>query len=223
VRSVNLFGAGLSGNSMAIYTTVFLARPLELSAGFPGWKSPLAEPVTRTFMNPFFKTEVTVTTREPEWPESEAFVPPEYGVVAIQGDYGDYLESRIPAFVRSQHHWCGKGLTSVELDPLIAAAMDSEDAKLEPALFAHPSWSSALDEFPGAFVARLQEANEFAVRQLAQKWAKAMSDPQHTHSVNGDRLEPDWTMDEALRPLQSLVRLAKMRSDDERMYLLTEA
>jgi hypothetical protein len=208
---------------MAIYSTIFLARSLELSAGFPGWKSPLPEPVTRTFMNPFFKPEMTVTTREPEWPESEAFASSEYGVVAIQGDYGDYLESRIPEFVRSRHHWCGKGLTSIELDTLIAVAMDSEDAKLEPAMFAHPSWSSALDEFPDAFVALLQEVNEFAVRQLAQKWAKAMSHPQHTHSVNGDRLEPDWTMDEALRPLQPLLRLAKVRTANERMYLLTEA
>lgn len=213
------------GGRMAIYSTVFLALPEELPAGFPGWRDPLPEAVTRTFTHPLFQEEVTVSTREPEWPDwnPSRADPPEYRVVAIEGDYGEYLEGRLPSFVRSRAHWCSKGLTSVELDPLIALALASEAEKLESALFAHPSLPCALDVFPNAFVTLLAEANDFALRRLAQDWARAMSDPQHTHSVSGNRLWPDWTAQDALAPLTPLARLARDGTNNQRMYLFVDA
>lgn len=210
---------------MAIYSTVFLAQPEHLLGGFPGWKLPLTKPVTRTFMNPLLKEEVTLTSREPEWPDHDrsAFDPPEYGVIRIQGDYGTYLENRLPVFVREHRHWCAKGLTSVEVDPLIALVVGSDVGKLEPALFAHPSIGAAMDVFPEAFVQALGESNEFATRQLAQRYAKLMSEPRYTHSVSGRRLEPDMTLEDALQLVRPIQAVAAQRNTAEQMYLLVEA
>ena len=142
---------------MAGYSTLFTAEFECLPEGFPGWMLPLPEPVTRTFVHPLFREEVTVTTREPEWPGfvMEQWVPPHYAVVAIEGDYGAYLEARLPPFVRSRPHWCGKRFTSVELNPLIALATEPDIKKLESAMFAHPSLGKALDVFPQGFVSLL--------------------------------------------------------------------
>ena len=99
---------------MAIYTTFFLCKREELSAGFPGWRLPLPKPVRREFKNPFTGTVAVMETREPEWPEEadEAF-PPRYQVVAIEGSYKDYLENRLPPFVRENPHWATKAVTEI--------------------------------------------------------------------------------------------------------------
>jgi hypothetical protein len=210
---------------MAIYSTIFLAPAEDLAGEFPRWKIPLAEPLTRTFVHPLFKEEVTVTSREPEWAGNDpsVFTLPEYNVVAIQGDYGAYLEARLPAFIRERAHWCGKGLTSVELDPLIAVAMGSDAEKLEPALFAHPSVGAGLDVFPHGFVDIMASANEFTMRQLAQRYAAFMSKPEFTHSVSGQRLQPDMTLEDGLSLLRPIHGVANQRNHAERMYLLVEA
>ena len=108
---------------MAIYTTFFLCQTETLSGGFPGWKLPLAAPVYRKFCNPFTGEESIVETREPDWPEEAASeIESEYQVASIAGRYEDYLESRLPPFVRSCPHWAAKNLTEVQLAPLFDAA-----------------------------------------------------------------------------------------------------
>src|SRR5215469_16562986 len=105
---------------MAIYTTFFASGPDELLNGFPGWRLPLPEPVRREVYNWITKKNVTIETREPEWPmdESPASPFPSYKAVAIQGNYEDYLEGRLPGFVRSKPHWAAKGLTDIEIEAL---------------------------------------------------------------------------------------------------------
>ena len=116
---------------MAIYTTFFLCKPEELLGGFPGWRSPLVQPVRREFRNPFTGEVSVVETCEPEWPdEANAELDRGHQVVAVQGRYEDYLESRLPPFVRARPHWAAKGLTEVEVDPLLKAARVEADPPL---------------------------------------------------------------------------------------------
>src|SRR4051794_39853795 len=100
---------------MATYTTFFLCDPEELTSGFPGWRLPLAKPVTREVRNPFTGAVSVVESHEPEWPEEAGDeAEREYQVVQIEGNYEDYLEGRLPRFVHSSPHWAAKGLTQVE-------------------------------------------------------------------------------------------------------------
>ncbi len=105
---------------MAIYTTFFMSKPNSLLDGFPSWRLPLKEPVKREFMHPFTKKKMTIETREPDWGDEHNSKPaiPEYKVVSIKGNYQDYLEDRLPPFVRGAPHWSAKGLTEIELEPL---------------------------------------------------------------------------------------------------------
>src|SRR6185369_9269665 len=104
---------------MAVYSTFFVAAPENLLSGFLGWKLPLDTPVQREITNFFGETRI-IETREPLW-EDEATdeeLDREYEVVEGEGDYAAYLEARIPAVVRMAPHWCSKGLTNVEVNPL---------------------------------------------------------------------------------------------------------
>ncbi|MCA9007534.1 MAG: hypothetical protein KDA70_19840 [Planctomycetaceae bacterium] len=210
---------------MAIYTTFFLSEPEELLAGFPGWKLPLPTPITRRSFNPFLREETWITTREPEWDD---FVPedmeiPDYQIVAINGDYESYLENRIPPFVRSKPHWCGKNLTSVEIEPLVASAIDADGIRLESALYAHPSLCAGIEQFPDEFLAQIKNVDDISSRSIAEKWAARMSTPEFTHSVNGERLYNDWNVEDTMEILQPLVDLAKQQTDGQSMFLLMEA
>lgn len=210
---------------MAIYTTFFLCEPENLAAGFPGWKPPLPQPVTRKSMNPFTREEVTITTDAPEWDDVDPneIEIPEFTVVAIEGRYSQYLEQRIPPFVQSQPHWCSKNLTSVELEPLVASATEMEEPRLTTPLYAHPSFSAGIEQFPDEFVAHLKAADNSKLRSMAEKWAASMSTPEHTHSASGRRLYDDWTVDGALSILNPIADLAKQSNNDQSMYLLIEA
>lgn len=210
---------------MAIYSTFFLSEPVQLPAGFPGWKLPLPEPVTRKLINPFTREEMTITTRAPEWDDfdPENMEMPEYQVVAIEGDYQTYLQQRIPPFVQSRLHWCAKNLTSVELEPLVAVVLDDDEIRLESALYAHPSLGCGIEQFPDDFVARIKTAGDSSLHAVAEKWAARMSTPEHTHAVSGERLEDDWTVDDALTILKPIVELARKQADGQSMYLLMEA
>src|SRR5262249_13358383 len=107
---------------MAIYTTFFLCKPEELPGGFPGWRLPLAKPVRRQFRNQLTGEVSALGPGEPEWPEDAGEkLGREYRVATIEGLYEDYLEGRLPPFVRSCPHWAAKGLTVVELKPLFKA------------------------------------------------------------------------------------------------------
>jgi hypothetical protein len=204
---------------MAIYTTFFLAKPDDLLSGFPGWKPPLPAPVRREIRNPFTGELLTIDTREPEWPEEkEESAGLQYRSVAIQGSYEDYLEGRLPPFVRESQHWAAKGLTDTELEPLLNAIGVS--ANLESPIYAPNSSGAALREFPSDFVSK-SLANP--PDELARRWAAAMSAPEHTHSVTGEKLSDGWTTDEASQILTAILSLALKARRDQRMYLLIEA
>jgi hypothetical protein len=209
---------------MAVYTTVFVAPAAELPAGFCGWKPPLNEPRQRTFLNPYTQEEVTAVTDEPDWPDdSDEFDdPPHYEVVEIHGDYHTYLDQRIPPFVAARPHWCTKGLTDLELEALLAAITGTSNP-FPNALYAPPSLSSVLLRLPDALIVELRGADEGRLLELARTWATAMSQPEHTHSVSGHRLNDGWSVDDALLPLQKLAELVKSQRHGESLYLLVEA
>jgi hypothetical protein len=204
---------------MAIYTTFFLCKPDELPGGFPGWRLPLAQPVRREFRNPFTGELSVVETREPEWPEEAGEAPGrDYRVVAIEGSYDDDLEGRLPPFVRTCPHWAAKGLTQVELDPLFKAA--GVEASLACAIYGPPTSGAIVQQLPPEFVAKLGSLDQTAV---AERWAAAMSTPEHTHSVSGVQLSGGWTAGEALAMLRLIAALARRATPGQQMYLLTEA
>ncbi len=214
---------------MAIYSTFFLCEQDALAPAFPEWKLPLPEPVERTAVDPFTGDEMTITTRAPEWEDfdPENFDPedmelPEPEVVAIDGDYATYLEGRIPEFVRAQPHQCGKNLTSMELEPLIALALGVDEVRLESALYAHPLSASGLEQIPGDFVNAMKNADDAALQTLAEKWAAHMSTPDYTHSLDGEQLSEGWTTEDALSQLMPIAELARQQTGNQSMYLLIE-
>lgn len=209
---------------MAIYATFFLCEPDRLASSFPGWKPPLTEPVQRERIHPISRELFTVESVEPDWDDfdPDCLTLPEYQVVLIVGDYRDYLEQRLLPTVQALPHWCGKGLTCVELEPLVDAALGVQETSLEIPLYAHPLFSGYLNAFPDAFVARLRSADQAALQAIAQEWAKRMSTPDFTHSVNGDRLHDDWTTEDALRLLTPIAQLVAEGAERDSLYLLNE-
>jgi len=203
---------------VAVYSTFFVAAPESLLAGFPGWKPPLDKPVQREVTDIFGDREV-IETRAPLWDDVEQGEPsaPEYGVVAVEGDYAAYLKARLPLFVRNAPHWCSKGITNVELDSL-GKLVDGNPALVD-AIFARPSRSAHLQSIRESIV----EAILKSPQELAKKWAARMSTPAYTHSADGStRLQADWSVDDALSILRPLGDLAKKAISGQRMYLLLE-
>jgi hypothetical protein len=204
---------------MAIYTTFFLADPKQLVGGFPGWKLPLPVPVRREFRNPFTKQLVTVESREPEWPEQpESPIVPQYRATAIKGRYEDYLEERLPPFVSANPHWAAKGLTDIELEPLLNAIGVS--TKLESAIYAPPSSSAVLLELPTGFLSKVLECDQ---GEATKRWASEMSTQAFTHSASGRKLKDGWTAEQASQILTPIISLARKANSNHRMYLLIEA
>lgn len=208
---------------MAIYTTFFVCDPEQLVAGFPGWRPPLPNPVNRQVKNPFTGETVTVESREPDWPEGEDAdaMDREFHAVLIHGDYHDYLEGRLPSFVQRQPHWAAKGLTEVQLGPLAQAA--GIETKFELPLYSPPSSGAILQEFPCELGPKLALLDEDGLKELAAKWAAAMSTPAHAHSVTGVKLNDGWMQSDAMEILQAIAALAGKAPDGGRMYLLIEA
>jgi hypothetical protein len=207
---------------MAIYTTFFLCKPEELSGRFPGWRPPLPAPVRRQFKNPFTGEMSTIETREPEWPEEgQDTVERDYQVVAIEGNYEDYLEGRLPPSVRACPHWGAKGLTEVELGPL-AEALGVEPTFQFP-LYGPPSSGAVLQELPPEMLSKLVSQDQRGFQAVAAKWAARMSTPEHTHSVTGAKLNDGWAAREAMEILRPIVALTRQATCGQRMYLLIEA
>jgi hypothetical protein len=139
----------------------------------------------------------------------------------MQGDYEEYLEQRIPSFVKATPHWCTKGLTSFELEPLVNLVSEDE-RRFTARLYAHPSLSAALEQVPDELSAFLQFASASRLRDLAEQWANAMSVPERTHSGGGVRVQDDWSTEDALESLTPLAQLARQMQEEHSMYLLTE-
>lgn len=203
---------------MAIYTTFFLCKPDELLTGFPGWRLPLIAPVRREFRNPFTGEVSLVETREPEWPDERETVWREYGVVESRGRYEDYLEGRLPAFVRSRPHWATKGLTEVELRPLCEAA--GVGAEFVCPIYGPPSSGAVVQRLPPGLFAELPALDLEAV---AVRWAAAMSTPQRTHSESGVKLSDGWSAADASALLKPFVALARQATAGRELFLLVEA
>jgi hypothetical protein len=208
---------------MAIYTTFFLCKPEELSAGFPSWRLPLPKPIRREFKNMFTGEISTFETREPEWPddENESVVSSEAVVIQGQGSYEDYLEGRLPPVVRDNAHWAAKGLTDVELSPL-AEALTSEP-KFEFPLYAPPTSGAVLQQLPEDMPSKLASLDQSGLEMVADRWAATMSTPEYTHSVSGVRINDDWKATEAMEILRPITAIARKATADQRMYLLIEA
>jgi hypothetical protein len=202
---------------MAIYATFFVCAPSELGGGFPGWRLRLTEPVHRKRRRPGTGEVEVVETYEPDWPDDEpGLTIPTYQVVAITGDYADYLESRLSPFVQNCPHWAAKGLTQLEMQPLLEAAGIS--APMMQPIYAPPSFAAGVWHLP-ELVGKLLSPD---LQEVARKWAEVMSTPSYTHSVTGERLEDDWTTSEALDILLPLVDLVRKASAGRQMYLLNE-
>jgi hypothetical protein len=199
---------------MAIYTTFFLARLDALAGGFPGWQPPRREPVQRISRNPFTGEMKTIATSEPDWPDTPPPVRPR--VVAIEGDYEAYLEARLPAFVRERPHWATKGVTDVELQPLLAAAK-LPDA-IETPLYAPPSLGATLRALPVGLGAWSKDD----AARIARAWSAELSSPRHTHSRAGKRLKPDFSEADAQHVVDALTALAQRAGSGDRMLLLVE-
>jgi hypothetical protein len=207
---------------MALYSTFFLCKPRELPKGFPGWKLPLPKPVRRKVNDPFTGEKLTVETRDPLWPEysGDDEIPMEFGVVAIEGRYKDYLEERLPEFVRGQPHWCTKGIMKVELDPL-AVSLDLVYA-VEDGLFSPPSSGAFIWRIRPEMLEALLALDDKEVKATAKRWAEAMSMPEHTHSASGDELSKGWKPADALQILKPLIKLGGEAGKGQAMYLLME-
>lgn len=208
--------------AMAIYSTFFVCGPEKLSSFFPGWQYPLPEPVVREFKNPFTGHAVRISTREPDWPEDVEDEPQGAPLepLSIQGSYEDYLEARLPATVRSQPHWCSKGLAQVELEPLGQAA--GVEPALETALYSPPSLGNMLEEIRPDLARKLIAVDDNVLRQMGERWAEIMSDREHTHSASRERVSDGWSTDDAMGILRPLVALARGASNELRIYLLVE-
>jgi hypothetical protein len=141
-------------------------------------------------------------------------------VTEVRGRYEDFLENRLPAFVKSKPHWCTKGLTDLELGPLGQAA--GHEAVLETALYCPPPPGAALFKVRSDLVSSLVAMGQGALQAVAENWAKIMSQPCYTHSASGRRLHPDWEASYALGVIQAITAIAKNRGDENDLYLLIE-
>ena len=205
---------------MAIYSTFFLCKPKDLLTSFPGWRLPLPTPVLRQLRNPFTGQTSTIETQEPEWPDEVEVFDEDYEVVAIEGDYQDYLEGRLPAPVQACPHWAAKNLTEVELGPLAEAL--AEQPQFASPLYGPPSRGALLLELPAGIVARLASLDQQGLANIAESWAAKMSTREHTHSATGEELAGGWAANETMQVLPPIAALAKRAAPDERMYLLIE-
>jgi len=122
-------------------------------------------------------------------------------VVDVEGFYEDYLEDRLPSFVRSCPHWAAKGLTEVELDPLLKAA--GVEGSIEFAIYGPRSSGAVVQQLPAEFLAKLGSLDK---KVVAMQWAATMSTTEHTHYVTGVKLSDGWTESQAQNILALLCR-----------------
>lgn len=209
---------------MAIYTTLFLCHPDQLLAAFPGWKPPRAEPVRSQVQNPFTKEVVAVESWEPDWDgvaqEPVFDAEPLPRAIDPDGGYAAYLEGRLSDGVYAQPHFATKGLTEVELSPLLQALELAAEFRVP--IYAPPSASALVQALPVTLMSLLAALDEHERTSVAENWAAAMSSPEYTRSMAGLRVSAGWSTADALSLLEPIAMLARQAQADERLYLLTE-
>lgn len=207
---------------MAIYSTFFVCNPDELAGGFCGWKPPLVQPVWRDVTNPFTGKTMTIESRYPEWPDAdtEDEIARDRVVVGVQGRYEDYLEGRLPAFVRERPHGCLKDLTEIELNALGEAT--EFEPTVEDALYSPPEVGAVIQRLHPGLLSSLTRLDEGGVTRIAERWAENMSEPEHTHSVAGVKVKEGWATSDASSILQTILRLARQSAGKQAVYVLIE-
>ncbi len=138
--------------------------------------------------------------------------PPRRTVAAIPGDYGEYLESRIPAFVQSAPHWCTKSILSIQLEAIATAiAVPTGQGFMQrPARIAPRNTEANLDLLPAELVDRLGTLSKVDRVTVAEMLAE--DEDWHPASPRDIR--------DILRELRKLARQAKRTGRS--VYLLTE-
>src|SRR5262249_26464704 len=122
--------------------------------------------------NPFTKQPVTYDSWEPEEDDAgDAARLPRRVVTAIQGDYGAFLESRLPDRVRTLPHLALKSVLSPHVDELLGLLTKESVERLRPARFIpHGDGSGAtLDLLPGAGVLALSRASDADLVEAARR------------------------------------------------------
>jgi hypothetical protein len=206
---------------MAIYSTFFSCSHAELLEGFPDWRPPLAVPRKREMRNPFTKRISIVETYEPEWPEEKAPVETSFArrVIAVSGNYADYLEGRLPPFVQERPHWCAKGLTEGELGPL--GELCGPKPVVEVALYCRPPSSKTLYRLQPDLLSKMLGVEKSSLDSIARDWAATMSSPERTHSVTGIKLNEGWQTSYAMSIMEQLIGLKEQDHQND-LFLLLE-
>jgi len=157
-------------------------------------------------------------SREPEWDDVDPDAS-EVRTASTGYDDASHFERRISPF-ESLPHLCSKGLTNVEMEPLVAAILNIEEQDLEPALYAHPSFGQSIVGFPEAFVRSLQSAAESILRKFAESSSAKMWAIENGLSGGSKANRDFWTTDQALTILKPIAELARQRTSCQSMYLL---
>ncbi len=112
---------------MAIYTTLFSATLSELEERFPNVANPLDAPRIEQRTNPFTREPISVQVFEPEFGKPrhqrslfvEGGSPPRPPIVVPDDVYGRYLDSLVPAQLRSLPHVGTKNVSFDEAEDLL--------------------------------------------------------------------------------------------------------
>lgn len=209
---------------MATYSTFFVCMPDELPTGFRGWQPPLPAPVRREIRDFLTGKVIMIETREPEWTTDDIGEAddelPTVDVTRIDGNYQDYLEERLPAFVAARPHWCAKDLTEVELNPLGPAA--GFESAVVDALYGPPSAAGIIQRFRPELILKLASLDETGRAAVADKWAETLSGPEHTHSGTGIEVQAGCDISEARAMLDEILQIVNTAPSEAGLYVLIE-
>jgi hypothetical protein len=164
---------------MAIYTTIFAATEADLRELFPGWSSPLAEPLLEQQINPFTKQPMMVKSWVPRASTDpgravdlsqlyESAAPILAPVVPPEGEFSGYaitLEERAPRALRALPHASFKNVLGTHLLAIACAVgveSDGQPARVGPD-------GTQLDCLPRAAVSALAGLAEGELPNLAER------------------------------------------------------
>jgi hypothetical protein len=203
--------------AMATYTTFFAATPAELRDALPGWFEALATPVKRTMINPFTNQPREYDSHAPDEAfRSEPSRPPRKTSVTGTGDYGDYLQSRLPHGIQALPNLPLKGVLRLHAEDLLdVIAVGTEDPALGRGLIPPGGDQGAVS------LAALPDWSTSALAKLTESDIARACDALIAN-VDTWFAQEDWKLDGIARVLRDLRELAK-RAGTRRLWLLTEA